>query len=89
MAACELRHNRMYEARLAEAVAEDLGEPADALRPRLVAAAAMAALQVSGDKAEASLDANPDAAAQFAADPMAFLDDALRFLDAGLAALRS
>ncbi len=42
LAACELRHNRMYEARLAEAVAEDLGEPADSLRPRLVAAAAMA-----------------------------------------------
>jgi AcrR family transcriptional regulator len=89
VAACELRHNRMYEARLAEAVADDLGEPADSLRPRLVAAAAMAALQVSGDKAEASLDANPEAAAQFAADPMAFLDDALRFLDAGLAALRA
>jgi TetR/AcrR family transcriptional regulator, regulator of mycofactocin system len=89
VAACELRHNRMYEARLAEAVAEDLGEPADSLRPRLVAAAAMAALQVAGDKAEASLDENPDAAAQFAADPMAFLDDALRFLDAGLAALRA
>jgi AcrR family transcriptional regulator len=89
VAACELRHTRMYEARLAEAVATDLGEPADSLRPRLVAAAAMAALQVSGDKAEASLGENPDAAAQFAADPMAFLDDALRFLDAGLAALRN
>ena len=89
VAACELRHTRMYEERLAEAVAEDLGEPAESLRPRLVAAAAMAALQVSGDTAEASLDENPDAAAQFAADPMAFLDDALRFLDAGLAALRN
>jgi AcrR family transcriptional regulator len=89
VAACELRHNRMYEARLAEAVAQDLGEPADSLRPRLVAAAAMAALQVSGDKAEASLGENPEAVERFAADPMAFLDDALRFLDAGLAALRN
>jgi AcrR family transcriptional regulator len=89
VAACELRHNRMYEATFAEAVAKDLGEPADALRPRLVAAAAMAALQAAGNKAEASLDDNPDAAADFAANPMAFLDDALRFLDAGLAALRA
>jgi AcrR family transcriptional regulator len=89
VAACELRHTRMYEARLAEAVADDLGEPADSLRPRLVAAAAMAALQVAADKAETALSDDPGVVAQWAADPMAFLDDALRFLDAGLAALRS
>ena len=44
VAACDLQHMRQFEQRLAEAVGEDLGEPADALRPRLVAAAAVAAL---------------------------------------------
>jgi AcrR family transcriptional regulator len=89
VAACDLRHTRQFEQRLAEAVGEDLGEPADALRPRLVAAAATAALQASSDAADAILEDDPEAANALLADPMAFLDDALRFLDAGLAALRS
>jgi AcrR family transcriptional regulator len=89
VAACDLRHTRQFEKRLAEAVGEDLGEPADALRPRLVAAAATAALQASSDAADAILEDDPEAANALLADPMAFLDDALRFLDAGLAALRS
>jgi AcrR family transcriptional regulator len=89
VAACDLRHARRFEQRLAEAVGKDFGEPADALRPRLVAAAAMAALQASSDAADAILDEDPEEAERIFSDPMAFLDDALRFLQAGLAALRS
>jgi AcrR family transcriptional regulator len=88
VAACDLRHSRQFEQRLAEAVGEDLGESPEALRPRLVAAAAMAALQASSDAADVILDEDPEAAKRIFADPMAFLDDALRFLQAGLAALR-
>ena len=89
VAACDLRHRQQYEHRLAEAVADDLGEPAGALRPRLVAAAAMAALTTAGDTADKVMEEDPEAAREMIADPMGFLDDALRFLQAGLAALRS
>ncbi len=89
MAACDLQHMRQFEQRLAEAVAEDLGEPSDALRPRLVAAAAVAALLASSDKADVILDEDPERAEAMMADPVVFIDDALRFLEAGLAALRS
>jgi AcrR family transcriptional regulator len=89
VAACDLRHARLFERRLAEAVGEDFGEPADALRPRLVAAAAMAALQASSDAADTIFERDPEAAQELMADPAAFIDDALRFLEAGLAALRS
>ena len=68
---------------------EDFGEPPDALRPRLVAAAAVAALQASSDAADTILEQDPEAAQAMMADPAAFIDDALRFLDGGLAALRS
>jgi AcrR family transcriptional regulator len=89
VAACDLQHTRRFEQRLAEAVGEDLGEPADALRPRLVAAAAVAALMAGSDKADAVLEGDPEQAEAMIADPMAFIDDALRFLEAGLAALRT
>ena len=89
VAACDLQHMRQFEQRLAEAVAEDLGEPSDALRPRLVAAAAVAALLASSDKADVILDEDPERAEAMMADPVVFIDDALRFLEAGLAALRS
>jgi AcrR family transcriptional regulator len=89
VAACDMRHMRKFEHRLAEAVGEDLGEHPDALRPRLVAAAATAALQASSDAADVVLEGDPKAAEEMLADPMAFIDDALRFLQAGLAALRS
>ena len=89
VAACDLRHTRQFERRLAEAVGEDFGEPADALRPRLVAAAAVAALQASSDAADVIIEKDAQAARELMADPVAFLDDALRFLEGGLAALRS
>jgi AcrR family transcriptional regulator len=89
VAACDLRQQRQFEGRLAEAVADDFGEPVDALRPRLVAAATVAALQASSAKADAILEQNPEAAEALMADPIAFLDDAMRFLEGGLAALRS
>jgi AcrR family transcriptional regulator len=89
VAACDLRHTRQFERRLAEAVGEDFGEPADALRPRLVAAAAVAALQASSDAADVIIETDAEAARELMADPVAFLDDALRFLEGGLAALRS
>jgi len=88
VAACDLRHMRQFERRLAAAVGEDFDEPADALRPRLVAAAAVAALQASSDAADEIIDADPEAARALMADPAAFIDDALRFLEGGLAALR-
>jgi AcrR family transcriptional regulator len=89
VAACELRHRQEYERRLAEAVADDLGEPAGALRPSMVAAAAIAALTAVGDAADAVFERGDQADADTLPDPMSFLDDALTFLDAGLAALRS
>ena len=88
VAACDLQHMRRFERRLAEAVAEDFGEPADALRPRLVAAAAVAALQASSDAADTIFEEDPEAAEAMMADPLAFIDHALRFLEGGLAALR-
>jgi TetR/AcrR family transcriptional regulator, regulator of mycofactocin system len=88
VAACDLQHMRRFERRLADAVAQDFAEPADALRPRLVAAAAVAALQASSDAADTILEQDPEAAQALMADPAAFIDDALRFLEGGLAALR-
>jgi AcrR family transcriptional regulator len=57
-------------------VARDLGEPADGLRPRMVSAAAVAAM--------ASLDASPGGKPE----RMALLDDALVFVRGGVAALQ-
>jgi AcrR family transcriptional regulator len=68
---------------LLEAIADDLGEPQDALRPRLVAAAAMAALTSlegsTGEQARAPVAK---------ADALAVLDDAMVFLRGGIAALQ-
>jgi AcrR family transcriptional regulator len=88
VAACDLQHMRRFERRRADAVGEDFGEPADALRPRLVAAAAVAALQASSDAADVILEEDSAKAQELIADPLAFIDDALRFLEGGLAALR-
>jgi AcrR family transcriptional regulator len=72
------RHLRgRFEELLAEAVADDLGDPPTALRPRMVAAAALAALY--------SLE---DADGDVGEDPMAQVDLALAFVRGGLAALQ-
>jgi AcrR family transcriptional regulator len=66
---------------LLQAVADDLDEPPDALRPRLVTAAAVAALN--------SLDKTFDEKASVAkAEALAVLDDAVLFLRAGIGALQ-
>jgi AcrR family transcriptional regulator len=74
---------RMHEL-LAEAIAEDLDEPPDALRPRLVAAAAVAALtSLKGtvdEKAEQHVPVDK-------VEALAVLDDAMLFLRGGLDAL--
>jgi AcrR family transcriptional regulator len=75
---------RIHDLLLA-AIAADLDEPQDALRPRLVAAAAMAALT--------SLDGSFDEKAQQhgpvgKAEALAVLDDAMIFLRGGLDALQ-
>jgi AcrR family transcriptional regulator len=70
---------------LLEAIATDLGEPQDALRPRLVAAAAMAALT----SLEGSFDEKAAQRAQGAkAEALAVLDDAMLFLRGGIDALQ-
>jgi AcrR family transcriptional regulator len=62
---------------LREGVARDLGEPPDGLRPRMVSAAAVAAM--------ASLEEAPGGKSA----RMALLDDALVFVRGGVAALQS
>jgi AcrR family transcriptional regulator len=67
---------------LLEAIADDLDEPPDALRPRLVAAATMAALT--------SLDSgfDEDGAMPDKTEAIAVLDNAIVFLRGGLDALQ-
>jgi AcrR family transcriptional regulator len=70
---------------LLEAIANDLGEPQDALRPRLVAAAAMAALtSLEGKDDEQSKQRMP----VDKAEALAVLDDAMLFLRGGIDALQ-
>ena len=74
-----------FQELLVEAIAEDLGEPPDALRPRLVAAAAMAALT----SLEASINESAGQPSPVAkAESLAVLDDAMLFLRGGLDALQ-
>jgi AcrR family transcriptional regulator len=70
---------------LLEAIAEDLGEPPDALRPRLVAAATMAALtSIEGTFDEKIGQRGPADKAEV----LAVLDDAMLFLNGGIDALQ-
>ncbi len=76
--------NRIHEL-LLEAIASDLGEPRDALRPRLVAAATMAALT----SLEGSFDEQAEQRVSVAkAEALTVLDDAMLFLRGGLDALQ-
>jgi AcrR family transcriptional regulator len=70
---------------LLEAIASDLDEPQDALRPRLVAAAAMAALtSLEGTFDEKAGQRGPVAKAE----ALSVLDDAMLFLRGGIDALQ-
>jgi AcrR family transcriptional regulator len=70
---------------LLEAIAKDLDEPPDSLRPRLVAAAAVAALT----SLESTFDENPSQDVLGAKDEaLAVLDDAMLFLQGGIGALQ-
>lgn len=71
-----------FEALLAAAVAQDLAVPADSLRPHLVAAAAVAALEAIGRRHDDETPRPTDEQAT------AVLDEALTFLGGGLEALR-
>jgi AcrR family transcriptional regulator len=72
-----------FEAALGDAVASDLGPGQGLLRPRMVAAAAAAALSML----EAFYDDKVDLLAE-GTDPMAVVDEALTFLRGGIEALR-
>jgi AcrR family transcriptional regulator len=76
-----------FEATLAEAVARDLGDPPDGVRPRMVAAAATAALLSTESYYK---DEGPEQAQSplTKAMSLALLDDALTFLRGGIAALQ-
>ena len=71
-------NHAVFERLVAENVAADLGVAPDSLRPRMVAAAAVAALSALG---EMYGNAIPD-------DPMSVVDEAIAFLQGGLGALR-
>ena len=67
---------------LLQAIADDLGEPPEALRPQLVAAAAVAALT----SLEGSFDQKAKPASK--AEMLAVFDEALLFLRGGIGALQ-
>lgn len=80
LAAAERANLAQFEAVLTEAVARDLGAAADALAPRLAAAAAIATLDALGRVYEGGEPPSDEAAT-------AIVDEALAFLRGGLAAL--
>jgi AcrR family transcriptional regulator len=74
-----------FEEVLGQAVAIDLDEEPGSLRPRMVAAAAVAAL-TSLDSGHEDMSAK---ALKAQADPMATIDEALTFVQAGVAGLQA
>jgi hypothetical protein len=74
-----------FEATLAAAVALDLGDPPDGVRPRMVAAAATAALLSTESYHHEEGGVDPATAE---AESLALLDDALTFLRGGIDALQ-
>jgi AcrR family transcriptional regulator len=80
LAAHERANLARFEALIAEGVAADLGVPPDSLRPHLVAAAAIAAME--------ALRFDDASAARSGEQALAVMDEALVFLRGGLDALR-
>jgi AcrR family transcriptional regulator len=74
-----------FEAVLAEAFATDLGEPPESVRPRMAAAAAVAALLTLQSVFDKGGDGPSPQARE---DPLAVLDEALDFLRGDIAALQ-
>jgi AcrR family transcriptional regulator len=74
-----------FEEVLGEAVAADLGEEPGSLRPRMVAAAAVAALTAL----DSERDDGRGEGLKSHADPMATIDEALAFVRAGVAELQT
>lgn len=74
-----------FERLLAENVARDLGDAPDDLQPRLVAAAAIAALMAMSDK---SVEDGKEHTGGIDEEGLAQLDDAFAFLRGGIAALQ-
>jgi AcrR family transcriptional regulator len=70
---------------LLEAIASDLNEPPNSLRPRLVAAAAVAALTSLDESFDEAADGRPPVSKT---ESLAVLDDAMLFLRGGLDALQ-
>jgi AcrR family transcriptional regulator len=70
---------------LLEAIAKDLDEPQDSLRPRLVAAAAVAALTSLESTFDENARQNEPGAKE---EALAVLDDAMLFLQGGIGALQ-
>jgi AcrR family transcriptional regulator len=77
LAAFQQHHQAKFQDALRVGVARDLGEPPDSLRPKLVAAAMMAALVAIGEENRGRDEA------------LALLDEAMVFLRGGVAALRA
>jgi AcrR family transcriptional regulator len=85
LAAYERGLMAQFESTLAGAVARDLGDPPDGVRPRMVAAAATAALLSTESYYK---DEGREHAQLGKAASLALLDDALTFLRGGLGALQ-
>jgi AcrR family transcriptional regulator len=75
----EQAHRAVFEELIAQSVAGELGLPADSLRPRMVSAAAVAALYALEHREEDPIDTD---------QAIALVDEALAFLEGGLDVLR-
>jgi hypothetical protein len=78
-----------FEEVLGEAVAADLGEEPGSLRPRMVAAAAVAALTALDAERDEGRGEGRGEGLKSHADPMATIDEALAFVRAGVAELQT
>jgi AcrR family transcriptional regulator len=83
LAAHERHLHGRFEALIAKSVARDLGDEPDDLRPRMVAAAALAALRALDSSGKKAQPKQPPTA-----DDLAVLDEAFAFLRGGITALQ-